>query len=361
MCGAPVHSKEARCETCIAAIEISKMLASHTTLNIIYDFSKERIGEVSIPIGDLGMIHIGAKDTTSFESDQYMVSINHHHYGDIRYYANVFAKGKSFQEMSVTNSGDEKLAVLKMDVDNLGLLFLKGLKLKEQSYYKYLVLSKQLDYFFTYQLAEICRDDIYEDQVYISYSGGDDLVIICPANMSLKLLKHIYDAFSKFVCQHPHIHLSAGIEIFHPNSPFRHAVKFADVQLDKAKNTSEKNHFSVLGYTIANQDLGFIIEETDHYLGCIHHDIISKNIIQRLYQAISESLLQPNPSSQFYPYIPLISYMLERNIQGRNEAEKIRLKNLFVTTQIKDEALIKYLVAFGYVLLGSRIKNHKEV
>jgi CRISPR-associated protein Csm1 len=362
ICNAPVYSNHQHCEVCRSAIELSKALASHEQLSIIFDYAQnERLSNIThIEFGNMGCVHIGQIHDWTYEQKTYPISLNHHQYGDIRYYANVFAKGKSFQEIARTGKGDEKLAILKMDVDNLGLLFLKGLKLKEQSYYKYLTLSRLIDFFFTHELAAICKNKNYHDQVYISYAGGDDLVLICPAIQSLDLLKDIEEAFSSFTCRHPNIHLSAGIEIFHQKSPFRHALKFADGQLEKSKLALGKNRFTVLGHTIKNQELSSIISEIEHYLTCLENDILSKSTIQRLYQAISDSINQPSPVTAFYPYIPLISYMLERNIQKRYEDEKIRLKQLFVTTKIDEDVLVKYFVVFGYVLLGIKNIDRKE-
>ena len=61
--------------------------------------------------------------------------------------------------------GDEKLGVLKMDVDNLGAIFAFGLKqgknndvTLQRSLSKYLTLSRFIELFFGYKLKQICLD-----------------------------------------------------------------------------------------------------------------------------------------------------------------------------------------------------------
>ena len=102
---------------------------------------------------------------------------------------NVFASGKSFSEIAQKSEGDPKLFVLKMDVDSLGMIFLRSIENHPLRYLKYSVLSRMLDFFFTNHLAMICSKEVYQNSIYISYAGGDDLVIIGPASKSLDLFR----------------------------------------------------------------------------------------------------------------------------------------------------------------------------
>lgn len=362
LCGSPAESGHEHCHVCASAINLSNALARNKQLTIVYDFGHNEVNydDMSIAFGEIGCVHIIHNEDVVPTENSYYVSLNHESIGDIKYYANVFAEGASFQEIAETDHGDEKLAVLKMDVDNLGLLFLTGLKIENHSYYKYLTLSRRVDYFFTKDLATICRQRKYHQKVYVSYAGGDDLVLVCPAHRSLHLLNDIMKAFGRYSCGHRKIHLSAGIGIFHPKSPFRYAVKFADDGLEKAKDMDGKNSFSILHNALPNQLIDEVIEEIEHYEQAYKDGIISKSIIRRLYLALNESLILPSPETTFYANIPHISYMLERNIESRYEEEKVRLKHLFVTKSIDIKKLVKYHVVFGIVLMITRNLEREE-
>ncbi len=80
--------------------------------------------------------------------------------------------------------GKNFLAVLKADVDNLGMIFSYGLSNtnnKQQHYFsisRMVALSRQLDLFFTARLQHIIRKQY--SNTYTVYAGGDDLLLTGP-------------------------------------------------------------------------------------------------------------------------------------------------------------------------------------
>jgi CRISPR-associated protein Csm1 len=72
------------------------------------------------------------------------------------------------------NGAAEFLGVLRMDVDNLGLIFAKGYAEKEQSVSKIANLSRMLEWFFSGYLNSLLQGR----NVYTTYAGGDDLFLI---------------------------------------------------------------------------------------------------------------------------------------------------------------------------------------
>ena len=86
-----------------------------------------------------------------------------------------------------------------------------------------------------------------------------------------------------------------------------------------------------------NDKISNVCQEINWFKEGYNQGIISKNLIQRLYQSLDESLDYDNYVMNFYRYVPYLSYLIERNVQNHNKSEKQRLKQLFVTTDITEE------------------------
>jgi CRISPR-associated protein Csm1 len=174
----------------------------------------------------------------------------------------------SFSTLADMSLGDKKIGILKMDVDNLGLIFSLGLgdvdSGKVRSISRLASLSRQISSFFSLHLEGICervfkewKEDPentwqYREKVsnifYVLFAGGDDLVIIGPWEQIIKLAFEIQKAFRKFTCHNPNITLSAGIYICKPKYPVNHAIDKAEKALEQSKKKG-KNRITVMGET----------------------------------------------------------------------------------------------------------------
>ncbi len=155
-------------------------------------------------------------------------------------------------------TGTNKLAVLKMDVDNLGELFTKGLG-SFASISRMSTLSNFLTLFFTGYIPYLIKNRTfkdreenehnYKDYIYLIYAGGDDTLITGSWDAVWELAKEIRKEFKKFVCYNPFVTVSAGIYLINPKFKFRRAVEFAEEELDRAKDNKieviEKNSLSI--------------------------------------------------------------------------------------------------------------------
>jgi len=136
-----------------------------------------------------------------------------------------------------------KIAILRMDVDNLGETFINGLKYseKQESSYNLPVsiskianLSFLLDYYFSGYLNTIIKE--YENSAYIVYAGGDDLFILGKWDLIPQIAKRIYSDFRKFVSYNAKMTLSGSIEIIDPNYPIYRAALVAGEHEREAKD-----------------------------------------------------------------------------------------------------------------------------
>ncbi len=146
--------------------------------------------------------------------------------------------------------GVEKLAVLKMDVDNLGHIVQHGFdRLKDDeetskySVSRYTFLSRMINAFFQHWLKHTIAADY--PMIYTVYAGGDDLLLIGPWANIIEFSKKLYDKFKEFVGNNPGITLSAGISLFSPQAPVTTAAVGANHYLEQSKAESGKDSLTL--------------------------------------------------------------------------------------------------------------------
>lgn len=134
-----------------------------------------------------------------------------------------------FKELAKRAAGVSRLAVLRMDVDNLGETFRSGLAENQRTFDRYAALSRSFTTFFKMVVPLILAGD-YENSLWllgekheraatVVYSGGDDLFIVGAWSDVLELAVDIRRAFREFVCDNPSVTLSAGISIHKSGEP----------------------------------------------------------------------------------------------------------------------------------------------
>lgn len=348
-----VNEKE-YCDFCEKLLEINNKILT-TANEFIVEFVYDNLiynDRLAIKIGNLGTIifHL-TEDFKLSRSNSFYLSINCHFVGETKTYAKSNIGAKSFEEIAKNSLGDPKIAVLKMDVDNLGYIFMKGINGNYDTISKNLTLSRMVDYFFTKKIVEIANKDIYQKSIYINYAGGDDLVIVMPASMSLELVRDINNEFSKFTGLNKSFHISAGLEIFDYNTPVRYAITRAEENLTLSKKQINKNSFSILRTTFSNEKIDDLIAEVDIFTKALVNEDISRNNLYEIYNFILKGLESEKKEQAFMRFIPLIAYTIKRNMKDE-WFEK--MKNIFVVQNISIETLEYYKVVFSMALMKSR-------
>jgi CRISPR-associated protein Csm1 len=121
---------------------------------------------------------------------------------------------------------------LKGDVDNLGLIFQRGLQ--NYSFAKMAALSRQMNAFFTVHLPALCRERF--PNTYTVFAGGDDFFLIGPWRQTLILAAQMRADFARYVAHNPELHFSAGLSMTKPGLPIRDLGALADETLEQAKS-----------------------------------------------------------------------------------------------------------------------------
>ena len=358
MCGSNFVKRDGdRCKVCDSITELSDFFVKHEKMFLLYDFSgefKEILhNSVCIDMHYMQMYLIDSKDVSSYKrvikhGYDYIESINHSCLGNTRWIANLAPqKNKNilpFEDiaenlLSKEEYGDLKLGILKMDVDNLGAIFAFGLS-KTRSLSKYLTLSRLMETFFGYHLIHICekvskelisniKENTDNNMFYIYYAGGDDLVIIGPASGILLLAKEIDHSFHKYT-NNKNLNISGGITIMSPSKPIRLGIKEAEENLSASKKVKGKHAITLLDRTIKLERYENVLETVN-----VFKEYIDKKYISRTCFYNMMSILDVNNIDEYYHSIPLLMYMLKRNVL--NERIRCELKKEIATKNTIEE------------------------
>lgn len=152
----------------------------------------------------------------------------------------------------------QRIGMLRMDVDNLGQIFVKGFKDENRTYSRYSTLSRSLDYFFKGYISRLWEQEKYNECSSIIYAGGDDLFIVGKWDRMIQMAKEIKAAFSEWTCQNPNLTLSGGIGVVPVKFPVMRGAKEAGGDEDSAKNhkvnngngTVEKSSFTIFKHPL---------------------------------------------------------------------------------------------------------------
>jgi len=290
------------------------------------------------------------------------------------------------QELSL---GDKKLGYFKADVDNLGLIFMAGIK--NYSFSRIATLSRMLDLFFSLYVDRLLRDfkkellnkeykdreegkylSCVESPVYTVFSGGDDLFLIAPWNIAIKVATFIRKEFEEYTCENPSFGMSAGLGFFKGNFPIRLASDITDSFEGLAKSKIEKNgkkdKIALLGAVLKWSELSELENKVWELLKVVEKDkeTLSRSLLYRLYiklKAIKETTEEnaTERKEELYRFVPYFYYQLARNV--KNEEIRKRLEEIFIDPS-KEELvnLEKSLVFLAYLLMLTRnLKKTGEV
>lgn len=278
-------------------------------------------------------------------------------YGGNDFPVNSFRDPKTFEELAgVTldkpnhiedarkESGPEltRLGVLRMDVDNLGAIFRRGLEPSKRSFSRYSTISRSLDWFFKGHLNTIWRnDENYQQFTQIIYSGGDDLFIVGKWDVLIQMASDIQAAFKKWVCGNPELTISGGLAIVGPRFPILKSAAYSATLEKAAKKhqyeNQDKNAFAFIGYTAQRSSetlqLALNWESEFPYLMELKEEIkfllkagLPEGFTSSMYNLLQQGNMKKNDSGLFYPtehrVAWLAAYQLKRSSVGKNDAVK---------------------------------------
>ena len=190
-------------------------------------------------------------------------------------------KIKTFEEIEDNKSG---LMVLKADVDRLGKTFRE---FYFNSFKKFNRLSRELNFFFANYIPYIIsQNNIYRENIYIVFTGGDDLFLIGRYDVIVNFAKELREKFYKFSLQKAT--LSIGLIMFKSSTPISYVSEWADKAEKEAKKVIDKkgndrNGISIFDKTMKFDEFIEIEEKIEKILEMVN---INTNVLYKLVEII---------------------------------------------------------------------------
>ena len=240
------------------------------------------------------------------------------------YVAGNGTRAKSFEDLFQNNdSSHRRLAVLRMDVDNLGSLLQSKMRL-HSPLSEYANFSHQLDEYFKKEINKIWTQS-YSDSTVIIYAGGDDLFIIGEWENTLKFMNDINQNFTQFF-KNENIGISGGISFVETKYPIIRAAEMSAEEESLAKgfsfNGEQKNAISIFGMPLRWQhEFKWINDYKDHLCELIEDEYIDKSIISHILQ-IGENVTFKDGKVNPIRYIWLAAYDLSRMAKNKGDIGK---------------------------------------
>lgn len=210
-----------------------------------------------------------------------------------------------FADLAAASRGVRRLGVLRMDVDDLGAIFARGLG-EHATLSRVASLSFLLRLYFEGWLAELARRRNRAEQgeaahVYTIYSGGDDLFVVGAWDQVAELALEVRRDFGRFVGQNPDLHLSGGIALEEEKFPLYQAAEHAGEALERAKAREQdgrvaKDALDFLGHTAAWASAEAARERARELVGLVERGGAPRALVHtlaRIYRLYLDELERP--------------------------------------------------------------------
>ncbi len=288
-----------------------------------------------------------------------------------------------FPELAVLNSETgEKLdypvlSVLRMDVDNLGSIFSFGLDRNHEhesirSLSRTVNLSRALNLFFTGHINTLAE----KWQIYVTYSGGDDLFVVGSWINVLNFAFDLKGAFTQYACGNRNLTISAGAYLCRESYPVHRAANHAGAAESRAKKSSpEKDSISIFGrefkWTRAKDLIDYGREIDSLVVSEDPHEEVTSAYIHFLLGQTAEMLNDRNELviEKYFKNMFKIKYSLARkprgvnaeaikdNRDGKKPNRKVALFSRLVNSEDSTGLIQDFVVPASYVILKNRTKK----
>ena len=198
-----------------------------------------------------------------------------------------------FDELAACSAGVQRWAVLRMDVDNLGLLFRNGFG-AHPSLARAAGLSFALRLFFEGWLPALAGEyPNLNERLYIQYAGGDDVFVVGAWDAVADYALRIRDSFGAYTVQNPSLTLSGGITLAEAKFPLYQAARMAGEAEEAAKHYTHgdkaKDAITFLEQTLSWEDYAQAYQQALDLAGWCGSGIASRSLLQALQQLHAQS------------------------------------------------------------------------
>lgn len=201
---------------------------------------------------------------------------------------------KRFAQLAKFETGTEKIGVLKMDIDNLGMIFKDGLKHAKPTIGRIAFLSRTLKWFFEGYMNHLLNESEFKTKIYVIFSGGDDFFLVGAWNAVFEFAVKVREEFRRFVAQHPGITLSAALIVIDETFPIKQIANLAEERLEEAKHRKDirtklriKNAISVFDTVLSWEDFYRAKELKDKIVKIIDLNSGNRAIVNKIQKSSS--------------------------------------------------------------------------
>lgn len=311
------------CKSCLKARELGKNLTKWEWM---------RPGGGSVPVLGVAFEALEGRTAESFQVGRW---IPRHDSGE----------PLTFQKIAEQARGDRRLAVLKADVDDMGVRVGQFVG-EDQSYRRLRSFSRDLHTFFGEAIQDLLKQSW--PLIYTLYAGGDDLLLVGPWNVVLDFAESLSTEFEAGPgCEYAPLTFSAGITLTPYRVPIRHAVYRAEELLESAKQRPGKNRCAALGAV-------WKWDRHDHVIGngkrlaiwtAAKRDALPRSLLHRLLKLAENK--DPLRAAHWV-------YQVERNSPPRNRDFRRWADDALENLESDDQHVNELAASLRYALLATR-------
>lgn len=277
-------------------------------------------------------------------------------------------------ELAKEAKGIKRVSYLRMDVDNLGKIFAKGLG-DNHTLPRLAGLSRQMSYFFKVYLNSLAnnrketlpetsktltpetnQEKFARLNILFIYAGGDDLFVSGSWDELVEFAFDVYQSFRAYTGHNPYITLSGGVSINDIKYPLYQAANDSE-KFEKAAKNNKRDSLGLFGEVF----------KWDEWLGEINVSTDNIKIIaqSKLYISKKEHL-------GLFGILPFVDKLLNNPDLGYPQSF---IRNLLITAEAQELALkeareeekndIKYFLhlpklAYAMSRLPPKLRNHED-
>jgi CRISPR-associated protein Csm1 len=155
-----------------------------------------------------------------------------------------------FEYLANQSTGKKLIGALRMDADNLGLMFTRGIADDRFDLSHYSALSRQISLFFTIYVNVLCKAknadpldmmsrkpfEKHGRDVTVVYSGGDDLFIVGAWDQTIELSIDIARNFARYSGCNPDVGISGGVFLAKHDFPLYQIAHLSEKAEETAKH-----------------------------------------------------------------------------------------------------------------------------
>lgn len=170
-----------------------------------------------------------------------------------------------FATLAAQGTGRPAIATLKADVDDLGQFLQQYFQQRPSSPSRFLSVSLALSLFFEAFLPRLAEREF--PNIYIIFSGGDDVALAGPLDDVLRFALRLRDEFRRWTGNNGSLHFSAGISAAQAHRPVQAGIEESEQFLNQAKsyesNGRTKNAATILGVVMPWTEVARTVDWAD--------------------------------------------------------------------------------------------------